>query len=190
VAKENIENQVFLRKKAAEIFLRTGEFENCEFNECDFSGSDFTDVKFWGCCFLGCNLSLVLLNKTSLRDVKFINCKMLGLQFDTCNEFGLSFGFENCILDHSSFYKRKIKKTIFKDSRLHEVDFTECDISGSVFSQCDLLQTTFFNTILEKADLRSSYNYSIDPDQNRIKKAKFSFPGAAGLLDKFDIEIE
>jgi fluoroquinolone resistance protein len=43
---------------------------------------------------------------------------------------------------------------------------------------------------LEKADLRTAYNYSIDPSINKIKKAKFSLPGVVGLLSKYDIEIE
>jgi hypothetical protein len=48
----------------------------------------------------------------------------------------------------------------------------------------------FENTIIEKADLRTSYNYSIDPENNRIKKAKFSLAQIAGLLDKYNIEID
>jgi fluoroquinolone resistance protein len=44
--------------------------------------------------------------------------------------------------------------------------------------------------LLEKADFRTAYNYSIDPEKNRIKKAKFSIFGVTGLLDKYDIEIE
>jgi len=49
---------------------------------------------------------------------------MLGLHFYNCSEFGLSFTFDNCNLGHSSFYKTKIKKTVFKNSHLHEVDST------------------------------------------------------------------
>jgi hypothetical protein len=43
---------------------------------------------------------------------------------------------------------------------------------------------------LEKADIRTSHNYTIDPEKNKVKKAKFSIHGIAGLLDKYDIEIE
>lgn len=43
---------------------------------------------------------------------------------------------------------------------------------------------------MEKADFRTSYNFSIDPDVNRIKKAKFSLDGVRGLLDKYDIQID
>jgi uncharacterized protein YjbI with pentapeptide repeats len=115
---------------------------------------------------------------------------MLGLRFDTCNGFGLSFSFDGCQLNHSSFYKTKIKKTIFKNSHLQESDFSEADLTGAVFDDCNLTQAVFFHTILEKADFRTSYNYSIDPEINRIKKAKFSIWGIPGLLDKYDIEID
>ncbi|KAA6329125.1 Pentapeptide repeat protein MfpA [termite gut metagenome] len=115
---------------------------------------------------------------------------MLGFRFDNCNDFMLSVGFENCSLNFSSFYKTKIKKTIFKNSQLREVDFSECDLTGSVFENCDLMQTTFNSTIIERTDFRTSYNYSIDPEKNRIKKARFSLFGVLGLLDKYDIKID
>jgi len=115
---------------------------------------------------------------------------MLGLSFESCNEFGFAVSFDNCILDHCSFYQAKLKKTSFKDAKIHQADFTETDLSNSVFDNCDLFRTTFENTILEKTDFLTAYNYSIDPELNRIKKAKFSMAGIAGLLDKYDIEIK
>jgi uncharacterized protein YjbI with pentapeptide repeats len=115
---------------------------------------------------------------------------MLGLRFDSCNEFGLSFSFDSCQLNHCSFYKTKIKKTIFKNSQLQETDFAEADLTSVVFDNCNLIQAIFDHTILEKADFRTSCNYSIDPENNRIKKAKFSILGVSGLLEKYDIDIE
>ncbi len=166
--------------------LIKGEYENCSFNSCN----DFSEFKFIDCTFNSCNFSLVKLYQTVFRDVVFKDCKMLGLRFDTCNGFGLSFSFDGCQLNHSSFYKTKIKKTIFKNSHLQESDFSEADLTGAVFDDCNLTQAVFFHTILEKADFRTSYNYSIDPEINRIKKAKFSIWGIPGLLDKYDIEID
>ena len=89
-----------------------------------------------------------------------------------------------------SFYKLKLKKTIFTSTKLEEVDFTEADLSGSVFENCDLYKTIFQKTILQKADFRTAINYSIDPEQNNIKKAKFSLPDVVGLLNNYDIEIQ
>ena len=115
---------------------------------------------------------------------------MLGLRFDTCNQFALSFGFERCILNHSSFYQTKLKKTNFKDTQLNEADFTGCDLSTAIFDNCDLKDATFEGTILEKADFRTAYNYTINPETNRLKKAKFSLAGLPGLLAKYGIEVD
>jgi fluoroquinolone resistance protein len=170
--------------------LIKGEYENCIFNNCNFTDSELSAFKFIDCTFNSCNFSLTKLNKTVLRDVKFKDCKMLGLRFDTCSEFGLSLSFDGCQLNHSSFYRTKIKKTIFKNSQLQETDFAEADLTSSVFDNCNLSQAIFDHTTLEKADFRTSYNYSIDPEINRIKKAIFSISGVSGLLDKYDIDIQ
>lgn len=181
--------EIFEKIDYKEVPLVKGEFEKCHFIHCDFSGNNFSEMRFWECKFSHCNMSLVKFNRTALQQINFSNCKMLGLAFDLCNEFGFSLGFDGCTLNHSSFYKVNLKKTSFKNSLLHEVDFTECNLNGAVFEQCDLLRSTFFHANLEKADLRTSYNYSIDPETNRIKKAKFSLEGVTGLLDKYDLDI-
>ncbi len=115
---------------------------------------------------------------------------MLGIHFDDCNKFGLAFSFNNCMLSHSSFYKTVIKKTRFVATIFEETDFTDCDLTESVFDGCDLKNAKFENTILQRADLRTSYNYIIDPEQNKIKKARFSLNGLPGLLEKYDIKVE
>ena len=181
-----------------QIPLSKGEYEYCNFVKCDFSKSDLSDIEFLECKFSGCNLSLIILNRTSLKDVKFKDCKMVGVNFGNCNEFGFVVHFDTCTFNHSLFsnttapVKKRVKfrHTVFKNSILHEVDFTECDLTSAVFDRCDLARTIFDRTILEKADFRNSFNYSIDPELNRIKKAKFSLSGIAGLLVKYDLEID
>ncbi len=79
---------------------------------------------------------------------------------------------------------------VFRNTQLQEADFSQCELMEAVFDHCDLLSATFDNTNLEKADLRTAYNYSIDPEKNRVKKAKFSLAGVGGLLNKYDIVIE
>ncbi len=181
-----IEDQSFTRIDR----LSKGEYENCSFNNCNFAEMDLSEYIFTNCSFNNTNLSMAKLNKTAFRDVKFKDCKMLGLRIENCNEFGLSFSFNACQLNHSSFFKSKIKKTLFKNSDLLETDFTEADLTAAIFENCDLNKTIFDQTILEKADFRTSFNYSIDPESNLIKKAKFSISGILGLLDKYDIEVE
>jgi fluoroquinolone resistance protein len=189
MSNEYIADQNFERIDYKTSFLPKGEYDNCHFVNCDFSGSDLSDTRFLDCIFTGCNLSVSKIHKTSFRDVRFRECKMMGLRFDTCDKFAISIEFDTCTLDHSSFYQLGLKKTIFRNSTLREVDFTGADLSSSVIDNCDLKLALFENTILEKADLRRSYNYSIDPTTNKIRRAKFSLASVPGLLDKFDIDI-
>ena len=184
------QDQIFDKLDFTQEPLTKGEYENCKFTNCNFEETNLNDIKFISCDFHDCNWSLAQLNGTVLREVKFRDCKMLGLQFETCNDFGLSFSFENCQLNHSTFFQMNIKKTIFRNCQLREIDFSESNLSNVVFDNCDLSQAIFINTVLDKADFRTAYNYSIDPESNRLKKAKFSILGISGLLDKYDLVIE
>ena len=83
-----------------------------------------------------------------------------------------------------------MKNTQFIDCILKEANFTETDLTKSVFRICDLSNTIFDRTNLSNADLLTSYNFSIDPELNKLKKAKFSYQSLSGLLYKYDIIIE
>jgi fluoroquinolone resistance protein len=188
--KEYVEDETFEKRDFTENMLPKGEYENCVFIHCNFASSDLSRTSFSECQFINCNLSLANLTNTVFRDIKFRDCKLVGLHFNHCDAFLFTVDFDHCLLHLSSFYKRKLKKTHFENSILREVDFTETDLTSALFDNCDLSGATFEDTILEKADFRTSYNYSIHPQTNKIKKAKFSMAGIAGLLDRYDIEIE
>jgi fluoroquinolone resistance protein len=184
-----IEEATFEQVNFDETPLQVANYESCRFIGCNFSNADLSYFVFSECTFTDCNLSMAILAKTAFRDTQFKGCKLLGLHFDHCNEFITGLVFDNCILNISCFYKLKLKNTVFNNSNLLEVDFTETDLSGSSFNNCDMAGAVFENTILEKADLSNAYNYAIDPELNRIKKAKFSIAGIKGLLTKYAIEI-
>ena len=73
---------------------------------------------------------------------------------------------------------------------MKETDFSEVNLSASVFSKCDLTGVIFSNTILEKVDFRTAINYSIDPEFNKLKRARFSGFNLEGLLYKHQLDIE
>ncbi len=184
------EAKKFDKKNFTAETLPIGDYENCHFTDCNFSNVNLSQVHFMSCTFTGCNISMSALTNTAFRDVVFTKCKLLGLRFDDCSSLLFLVRFEDCNLTLSSFYKRRLKGTLFKQCNLQEVDFAEADLSQAIFNDCDMLRALFDNTILEKADLRTSYNYSIDPMKNKLKKAKFSVPGIVGLVDNLDIIIE
>ena len=185
-----IEGQNFSNINYIETPLVKGEFENCIFIGCIFSNTNLSGNSFEECRFEDCDLSMCKLNGTVFRDVNFKDCKLLGMNFEECNDFIVSFDFDCCILNFSSFYKLKIKNTHFKDCKLEETDFSESDLTNAMFENCDMGGAMFENTILEKSDFSTSHNYSVNPEINKIDKAKFSYPGLLGLLRKYDIVIE
>lgn len=174
----------------AEAPLQIAEYDNCTFESCNFSGMDLSDADFEACEFINCDFSNAIIRNTAFKVVKFKSCKLIGLQFDECNSFLLEFQFWDCQLNLSSFYQVKMKATFFQNCMLHEVDFTETELSSSTFKNCDFSGAMFGNTNLEKADLTSSFNFSIDPEMNFRKNARFSTANISGLLDKYQISIK
>ena len=185
-----IEQQLFTKQDYTETPLPKGEYDNCNFRDCNFSGSDLSGIRFMDCTYTGCDLSNVKVLKSSFHESIFKECKMLGFHFDNCDQLGLTIRFENCQLDHSSFFQVKLNHTVFLKTSLREVDFTETDLRNTNLDECDLLNATFDHTNLERANLTSALNYSIDPESNRIRGAKFSLPSVVGLLNKYQIEIQ
>ena len=76
---ENFYDRTYDKVNFKEGAVKKGEYETCAFNNCDFSGTDLSEIQFIECSFLSCNLSLAKLNKTVFRDIRFTDCKMLGL---------------------------------------------------------------------------------------------------------------
>jgi fluoroquinolone resistance protein len=171
-------------------FLKNLVFELCFFTNCDFFETNFLGVVFIDCQFNDCNFSMAKLNDTALRGTQFFNCKMMGVIFDKCHPLLFTVQFNDCILDYSSFSTLKMKQTQFKGCSIIEAQFVETDLTGSSFVECNLFRTVFQQSILEKVDFTTSRNYSIDPGQNRMKKAKFAIAGLPGLLEKYGIIVE
>jgi uncharacterized protein YjbI with pentapeptide repeats len=181
-------DQVFEKIDFTQARLDAGQFEECRFLQCTIP--DLSNRKFSQCVFDGCNLSLAKLDGSAFRDVQFKRCRMWGLLFHQCVKFGTSFSFDDCSLNHSSFFGTKLKGTLFKDTQLHETDFSEADLTESVFDNCTLTKANFHDTLLVKADLRYAFDFVIDPAFNKVRKARFSPKGLAGLLQQYDIVVE
>lgn len=183
------EGKTFEKIAYAEQVVKGREFHNCLFSNCDLSNSDFSYNKFFDCSFNGCNLTMMKLRGTSLNNVIFKNCKILGINFSECDDFLFTVRFESCILNYSSFMRKKMIKTHFIQTDLKEVSFVECNLSGAMFEQTDLNGAIFNKTNLTAANLVNAFNYIIDPELNTIKKASFSLQGIPGLLNRYTINV-
>lgn len=185
------ENQFFEKINFKQSPLPKGEYENATFVACDFEQADLSGIVLTDCILTDSNLSNARISKsTSFKGVRFQNCKVLGFLFSNSNAFLFEVSFDNCVLDFSVFEGLKMKKTRFKNCSLKQVDFSATDLTETIFADCDLNGAKFDRTILEKADLRTARHYTIDPEANRLKKARFSLPDVVGLLTKYNIVLD
>jgi uncharacterized protein YjbI with pentapeptide repeats len=113
----------------------------------------------------------------------------VGADFFKCEHL-FSASFKNCVMQYCNFSGLNMKKGGFHRSLLKECYFKNTYLQGADFREVNLAGTIFHSCNLEKADFSGAIGYSIDPQVNQIKKAKFSLPDAIGLLACFDIILD
>ena len=166
------------------------EFESCTFNGCDFSQCNFIGVVFIDCTFNDCLFSGAKINHVALRSTFFNHCKMEDVNFSMCDKLIFEVHFKECVLDFSKFYTLKLKGTTFIDCSIVAVDFMSADLTEVVFDNCDLYRSEFGQANANKANFKTSYNYTIDPTKTKLKKAVFSLNQVKGLLFKHELVIK
>jgi len=184
------QDQTFERQAFRDGELDRREVESCRFIQCDLSNISLCEVDFVDCRFEGCNLSMLQPEQCGMKKVAFSDCKLLGVDFGKCKSFAFEVSFSRCTLDFARFMAVPLKGALFEDCSIREANFTAADLTRARFLECNLDRAVFSRTKLEQADLRTARNFVIDPEQNRVAKAKFSTHNVAGLLHKYGIVVE
>jgi uncharacterized protein YjbI with pentapeptide repeats len=124
-----------------------------------------------------------------MQECTFTDCKIVGVDFYKCEKMFFSANFKNSLLQYCNFSDLNMSRSSFFGSALKDSHFTNTILKEADFRNVDLLGTIFHNCDMSNADFTGATQYGIDPRTNKIKKAKFSFPEAAGLLQAFDVII-
>jgi uncharacterized protein YjbI with pentapeptide repeats len=164
-------------------------FENCVFTRAHLSGSSFRRCRFVDCVFEECDLSNWQLAGAEMRAVTFKDCKMVGINWAHTGSL-VHLDWNSCVLSYGNFVGLDLRKSSMRKCVAREADFADANLSEMDLRGTDFGAARFANTNLTKADLRQAMNYSIRPDSNKIKKAKFSLPEATLLLYGLDIVLE
>ncbi len=184
------QNKTFKQLDFSEIQISGYEFDDCQFINCNFSDCDMSSTDFMDCKFDSCNFMMAKTLNTGFKEVSFKGCKLVGIDFSYCNNFLFQVDFDSCQLDYAIFTKKNMKKTRFVNCSVKEADFSRTNLMEAVFEDTDLSDSLFSNSNLEKSDFRTASNFTIDPENNRIKGAIFSAYALSGLLRKYAIKIE
>ena len=165
-------------------------FSDCSFEGCDFTESDLRSTRFNSCLFKNCNFTLTKIDGCRLQDVHFIETKILGVDFYKCDPAFFSVRFNDGFLQYCNFSDLNMKRSSFKGCKLKECHFTNTVLKEANFMESDLLGTIFHDCDLSAANFTGAFNYNINPQTSRIKKAKFTLPEALSLLSHFEVIIK
>jgi fluoroquinolone resistance protein len=161
---EDFQDQIFESLDGKALVLSDRSFESCSFTDCNFSAAQFKNCKFIDCVFKNCDLSNIQVKGSTFRSVNFHGAKIVGVVWPQLSA-AIHLEFHACNLDYTN---------------LSEANLQKSDFAGARFNKSNL----------EKTDFRGALNYSIRPDSNRLKKAKFSLPEATLLLYGLDIVLQ
>jgi uncharacterized protein YjbI with pentapeptide repeats len=183
-------DQVLTGLDAPRLLALGRELEQFRFVNCELSEANLAGLRFEDCLFERCNLTTAKLGGAALQNVAFADCKLLGVAFSACQDMLFGVHFDDCQLRYASFGGKKLAGTRFSHCSLAEADFTNADLTGAVFANCDLTGTIFHDTQLAGADFTTATGFSLDPEANNLRGARFALAGLPGLLDKYGLVIE
>lgn len=170
--------------------LKGARFDACTFQGVNWADKDLRGARFENCTWVDCDLSNVRTLGWGLQIVRFEGCKLVGVNFSICNELGLNVHFDGCILDAANFEGMDLRQVSWSGGRAREVDFTGANCEKVVFEGLDLAGASFERTRLERADFRTATGWRIQPDQNRIRHAKFRRDQLEGLLMGWELDLD
>jgi fluoroquinolone resistance protein len=183
------ENETFEKLVNPNIKLNDVEFSRCTFRNDLLSQACMTNCRFDDCIFKECDLSLSSFLKCSFFDITFDGCKLTGVNWTTTRK-PLKISFEGCKLNDSIFFDLDLRGIKIVNCEVMNSDFEKTNLSKALLNYSDFLRTNFSGANLSHADLTGAVNYSIDPIQCNVIKAKFSMPEVLSLLAQWDIIVE
>lgn len=166
-----------------------GQYEYLDFERIDLRNYNFSSVILEECTFNECNLANVPFLGAALKDVRFENSNLIGIDWTQIRK-GSRFYFSQSRLDYGVFQGVDLRSIVFENSALREVSFRSANLSKAIFSGSDLSGSDFTDANLEGADFRGARSYYFDPRNVKMKGAKFSLPDVLALIEVFGAVIE
>ncbi len=122
------------------------EFAQCRFHKATLRDVRMTGTSLTDCLLLNVDLANLRAQKSSMRRVRFDDCRATGLQWiDGLLRDVLMTG---CRADLTSFRFTDLRNVEFDRCNLSRADFEHADVSGVRFTDCDLTLAQFSNATM------------------------------------------
>lgn len=169
--------------------LRGKSFYRCELRSVSAIAVDLSDCVLEDCGLQGCDLTMAVLTGTSFRGVRFVDCKLMGVDWSVVGGLIFAVGFTRCVLSHGSFIDLRMKQTEFIECKAHDTNFAGVDLTEADFTRTDLEGTTFIDTDLSGANLSTAEHYQINPENNVLRATRYSTEAALALASRMGVIV-
>ncbi len=181
-----VEGEAFVDVDVARV--AAVEVYKCRFDNCRFVEASFDKVVFEAVEFKDCDLTRVKWGSSSLRGVKFIDCKLLGVNFAALND-NPDVSFERCLLRYAVFDGVACRGARFVDCNLAEANFNETDLRDADFSLSDFTLAVIKKCTLAGADFSTSTGLYFDPAANQSKDAFIAVETAVQIAQAAGLRV-
>jgi fluoroquinolone resistance protein len=188
LADESFEDQTFEGIDVAGADLSDKEFVRCTFRSVRMQETIWTGTRLEDCVFQTCDLTRLQPKKLSLRGVKFLGSKLMGIDWTDAGA-NPTVAFSDCTLRYCSFLGNNLRATPFRHCALTEAAFADVSLVGAVFEECDLGGTRFEGCDLAGADFTRAQGVFFEPTKNRVKGAKIPLETAALMAMSFGLVV-
>jgi uncharacterized protein YjbI with pentapeptide repeats len=180
-------------KVYCDLDFRGAELSEKVFRDCTFTNVIFAEARLRECRFEDCvvclsDWTMAKVYGTALRGVKFEGSKLMGIDWSDGHR-SLDASFKECVLDYCSFVQIDLRKLVFKDCRMLEVNFTEANLTETDFSGSNLDRCHFHQTNLSHANLAGATNVRLNPAENKVKGATISLDAAIGIVTSIGMHV-
>lgn len=183
------QDATFSELEVSAVDLGGKSFQRCVFRKVRLAEANLRRCTFEECEFDGCDLTMAVIEGAAFREVAFLRSKLMGLDWTRVRGVAFVVSFTECNLSHCTFADRNMRETVFRECRAHDAVFAGVDLTRAVFTGTDLRGARFMDTILVEADLSEAVNYEISPQQNRLRKTKFSQEAALALVADLGVVV-
>ena len=128
------------------------EIENSTLDGVTFIGHTTTRFSMSRSAVVGCDLSRARF--VSLRNVRFVGCKLVGADFALADLLDVSF--ERCVLRLVNLRTAKLRRVQFLECTLHDVDADDLDAEDVSFASSDLEKFNIDRLRARRVDLRGT----------------------------------
>ncbi len=188
ISGDYFESASFVGLELGAIDLSRKEFQSCTFRGVKLPASQWLGTLLEDCTFELCDLTNMLPRGLVARDVRFAECKLLGVDWANAAPHP-RLAFEACDLRYAAFSAMHLRKTPFLRSQITEATFVDVDLTESDFDGSDLAGTSFRECQLQKVDFSGARGLLLDPTKNRVKDARVSLEAAALLAASFGLRV-